>query len=155
MLARFRKDLSACYIALPTDRILAANHTTYAAVMRHEIGHCNGWPDDHKGARRMWVDQIKALPMSAGMQTVAGPTAAIPTDLVKRKEMVINAFKEAFPVPVNPRQLRHKRLGCPLVSNANSVVETRNTPPSPSGWPSSWPPPPPHRSACCRCPQPL
>lgn len=37
-------------VKLPDDQIRAAGHDP-AIFMRHELGHCNGWPANHKGAR--------------------------------------------------------------------------------------------------------
>jgi hypothetical protein len=31
-------------------------------VLRHELAHCNGWPADHKGARKVFVDSVKNMP---------------------------------------------------------------------------------------------
>jgi hypothetical protein len=40
-----------CHVFIASDEILKAVGWTYEAVRRHEIGHCNGWPADHPGAR--------------------------------------------------------------------------------------------------------
>jgi hypothetical protein len=42
-----------CHIALPQ----AENDERLIALMRrHEIGHCNGWPSNHAGGRRVEYD---------------------------------------------------------------------------------------------------
>jgi hypothetical protein len=40
-----------CKIFLVGDDVIAAGGITPEIAMRHEIGHCNGWPADHSGAR--------------------------------------------------------------------------------------------------------
>jgi hypothetical protein len=41
-----------CLIIMPTDAVLEAAGWTADIVLRHEIGHCNGWPAGHPNARR-------------------------------------------------------------------------------------------------------
>jgi hypothetical protein len=47
------QDRSAgkCVVIISDDRTLASIGLTSALAIRHEIGHCNGWGDDHRGAR--------------------------------------------------------------------------------------------------------
>jgi hypothetical protein len=40
-----------CWILIASDQALKARHQNYAAVLRHELAHCNGWPTDHKGGK--------------------------------------------------------------------------------------------------------
>jgi hypothetical protein len=40
-----------CVVYIATDDILKQAGWTYEVVMRHERGHCNGWPQSHSGAR--------------------------------------------------------------------------------------------------------
>src|SRR5262249_52544309 len=40
-----------CVIIVAQDEILQAQGWTYEIVKRHEVGHCNGFSKDHKGAR--------------------------------------------------------------------------------------------------------
>jgi hypothetical protein len=44
---------SVCHIYIAADEILNVAGWAYETVRRHEIGHCNGWPNDHAGARPM------------------------------------------------------------------------------------------------------
>lgn len=37
-----------CHVLIIADKELQAMGHTRRAVMRHEIGHCNGWPADHR-----------------------------------------------------------------------------------------------------------
>lgn len=39
-----------CIIVLPAyDPVIGVTNEFLALLMRHEIGHCNGWPADHAG----------------------------------------------------------------------------------------------------------
>jgi hypothetical protein len=48
-------SIKGCRIVIANKEIIEAAGYTYEAVMRHEIGHCNGWPGDHPNAR-LWED---------------------------------------------------------------------------------------------------
>lgn len=41
---------NTCTIWMPRDNLVSAE--VYHRLWRHEIGHCNGWPGHHPGARR-------------------------------------------------------------------------------------------------------
>jgi hypothetical protein len=40
-----------CIVIHATEAFIDASGLTLNLLMRHEIGHCNGWPSDHRGAR--------------------------------------------------------------------------------------------------------
>jgi len=40
-----------CKIVRRDEATINAKGYTLETVMRHEVGHCNGWPEDHAGAR--------------------------------------------------------------------------------------------------------
>src|SRR5262245_46702975 len=40
-----------CTIVIADDDILKAQGLNYQIVLRHEVGHCNNWPNSHAGAR--------------------------------------------------------------------------------------------------------
>ena len=40
-----------CRIIMPKEEIIESWGFSLATIYRHEIGHCNGWPGDHKAAR--------------------------------------------------------------------------------------------------------
>jgi hypothetical protein len=42
-----------CWIFLAPDEDIGAHGLTTELVLRHEIGHCNGWRHDHPGARAL------------------------------------------------------------------------------------------------------
>ena len=40
-----------CHIVIVDERIIKEQGWTRELMLRHEIGHCNGWPGDHPGQR--------------------------------------------------------------------------------------------------------
>lgn len=42
---------TACLIIMVRDEIMRARGSTTGLLLRHEIGHCNGWGGDHAGER--------------------------------------------------------------------------------------------------------
>lgn len=47
----FRMHSGGCLIVLAPDKDIREAGWTTELVRRHEIGHCNGWPSNHPGAR--------------------------------------------------------------------------------------------------------
>lgn len=45
------KSKGKCYIFMAEDDVIIQHHWTPEHALRHEIGHCNGWPKDHPGMR--------------------------------------------------------------------------------------------------------
>jgi hypothetical protein len=45
------RDQSECLIIMVSDEIIRAAGWTAEIVRRHEVGHCNGFPADHRGMR--------------------------------------------------------------------------------------------------------
>jgi hypothetical protein len=43
-------SLKGCRIVINSDEYLKKYGIPYDVVLRHELGHCNGWPSDHPGA---------------------------------------------------------------------------------------------------------
>ena len=41
---------ASCTIVLAPEADIKATGVPLDVIMRHELGHCNGWPGDHKGA---------------------------------------------------------------------------------------------------------
>jgi hypothetical protein len=62
--------IAVIYIAV--NELLNTGHGwTYEVIHRHEIGHCNGWPGSHAGARvrskmKKVLNQNRSSPGSAG-----------------------------------------------------------------------------------------
>jgi hypothetical protein len=46
-----------CLIVIVGDAVLARKLLSFEIIKRHEIGHCNGWGDDHAGARIWYPPQ--------------------------------------------------------------------------------------------------
>src|SRR5262249_38407791 len=47
----FQNGIDGRCVIMLAERDLIEDYTTREAAIRHEIGHCNGWGADHKGAR--------------------------------------------------------------------------------------------------------
>jgi hypothetical protein len=45
---------AACVIIIPTDDYIREHHQDPKSVIRHETGHCNGWPADHPRGVSKW-----------------------------------------------------------------------------------------------------
>src|SRR5262249_29568337 len=45
---------AACVIIIPTDDYIREHHQDPKSVIRHETGHCNGWPADHPRGESKW-----------------------------------------------------------------------------------------------------
>jgi len=54
------ETMSMCQIVMITDDIIAAAGWTPKIVLRHELGHCNGWPNDHRGARVLPAERTRS-----------------------------------------------------------------------------------------------
>jgi hypothetical protein len=50
-----RKDHSCTIHLGPYEKLIATGHT-FASIMRHELGHCNGWSAQHEQAQ--WVSSF-------------------------------------------------------------------------------------------------
>ena len=49
--ARRDETNNSCHIVIANDNIIREQKWTPELIMRHEIGHCNGWPGNHPGQR--------------------------------------------------------------------------------------------------------
>ena len=45
---------AACLIIMPSDSYLWEHHQDPKDTIRHETGHCNGWPGDHPNSQSKW-----------------------------------------------------------------------------------------------------
>jgi hypothetical protein len=45
----YRTHYSSCHITMATDEVITSRRLDPLEVFRHEQGHCNGWPFDHRG----------------------------------------------------------------------------------------------------------
>jgi hypothetical protein len=51
LLACSTRNHSSCIIVMVRDEIMRQRNWTTGMLLRHEMGHCNGWPGDHPGER--------------------------------------------------------------------------------------------------------
>jgi hypothetical protein len=51
LLACSQRNQDSCVIVLVKDEIMRQRQWTTGMLLRHEIGHCNGWGADHAGER--------------------------------------------------------------------------------------------------------
>ena len=56
-------DLKTCYLFILNDSGLRRNHIPWAFVLRHELGHCNGWSKDHENKRKVQMVDVKTPPL--------------------------------------------------------------------------------------------
>lgn len=45
------RNAQSCVIVMVADEVMRSWNWTTGMLLRHEIGHCNGWPGDHQGQR--------------------------------------------------------------------------------------------------------
>jgi len=63
LLACSKRNNSSCIIVMVKDEVMRERQWTTGMLLRHEIGHCNGWGEDHAGERGIsfptshWVHQ--------------------------------------------------------------------------------------------------
>jgi hypothetical protein len=51
LLACTLRNQHSCVIVLVNDEVMRKRNWTTGMLLRHEMGHCNGWPADHAGER--------------------------------------------------------------------------------------------------------
>src|SRR5262249_31157927 len=50
-----------CLIIILEDSLIVQSGWTTDIIFRHERGHCNSWPGDHKGSRMADNDEMKMM----------------------------------------------------------------------------------------------
>jgi hypothetical protein len=50
-----RPGTTSCQLILVRDEVIRQYGWTTELMMRHEVGHCNGWPQAHPGQRPRWA----------------------------------------------------------------------------------------------------
>jgi len=53
--ARMVRGQNWCQIVIVDDWLLQQFRWSYEGALKHEMAHCNGWPEDHPGMK--WVKQ--------------------------------------------------------------------------------------------------
>jgi hypothetical protein len=61
---------NSCDIYIVNDILIKAHNTIFSVVLRHELGHCNGWPAAHPNPRRLDAEHPLEMPLPAGTQTL-------------------------------------------------------------------------------------
>jgi hypothetical protein len=51
LLACSRRNEWSCVIVMVRDEVMRERNWSTGMLLRHEIGHCNGWGADHEGQR--------------------------------------------------------------------------------------------------------
>jgi hypothetical protein len=62
----------ACLIILVDDEVMRKRGWTTGLLLRHEMGHCNGWPGDHPGERGLTAPSTHWVPEHERPRTVDG-----------------------------------------------------------------------------------
>ena len=63
----------SCVIIMVDDVVMRTRGWNTGVVLRHEIGHCNGWPEDHPGQRELPWPTTLIIPRSAAPIPVPEP----------------------------------------------------------------------------------
>jgi len=71
-----------CYIFVLTDQALKTIGSNYAIVLRHELAHCNGWPEDHAGGKKVSMATRVEMPKLPAFRylVLSPPTICITPD---------------------------------------------------------------------------
>jgi hypothetical protein len=61
-----------CHIYMLSDKAVKAEGRNPTIILRHELGHCNGWGRDHAGGRKVFVDDysVKAPELPKATKTI-------------------------------------------------------------------------------------
>jgi hypothetical protein len=51
-------DGSACHLLIVNDKVIRSNHGSWAFTLRHELGHCNGWTQEHERKRKVEIKDV-------------------------------------------------------------------------------------------------
>ena len=54
LLACSQRNLNSCVIVLARDEVMRQRYWTTGLLLRHEMGHCNGWTQAHEGQRSVY-----------------------------------------------------------------------------------------------------
>jgi hypothetical protein len=59
-----------CEIYVVNDSVLKRYDVAYSALLAHELGHCNGWSDDHPNGKVVAVSREAEVKLAPGTQTL-------------------------------------------------------------------------------------
>jgi len=65
-------DHKTCYLFIANDDVIRRNRGSYAFTVRHELGHCNGWTQNHEGKRQAPINSV-------GMPTLPKDVEILPS----------------------------------------------------------------------------
>ena len=57
-------DTKSCVIIMVEDEVMRRRGWTSGLLLRHEMGHCNGWTQAHEGQRPVYSDGSHWVPAS-------------------------------------------------------------------------------------------
>ena len=77
MLACSVRNARSCLIVMVDDVIMRKRGWNTGLILRHERGHCNGWPGDHPGERPLitsthWVPESERVRLSPQEMVIKG-----------------------------------------------------------------------------------
>jgi hypothetical protein len=76
----------SCIIVMVKDEVMRTRSWTTGMLLRHEMGHCNGWGADHAGERSVtWPTTHWAYPNERVRLPTPRPKSAFPDMTVKAK----------------------------------------------------------------------
>ena len=64
-------DGSACHLFIANDNVLRSHHVPWAFVLRHELGHCNGWTIKHETNRKAEIKGCRNAAIAKGYINLA------------------------------------------------------------------------------------
>jgi len=73
-------NATRCEVYIVNDRGLKALGMNYALTLRHELAHCNGWPGDHPGGKKVPIDtrvEMPKLPASTRILPAYPPVVCV------------------------------------------------------------------------------
>jgi hypothetical protein len=80
LLACTLRNLNSCVIVLVNDEVMRKRSWTTGMLLRHEMGHCNGWPGDHPGERAIswptthWAPEAQRVKIPLPVERPTGVT---------------------------------------------------------------------------------
>jgi hypothetical protein len=61
-------DTKSCVIIMVEDEVMRRRGWTTGLLLRHEMGHCNGWTQAHEGQRPVYSGGSHWVPGSRGLR---------------------------------------------------------------------------------------
>jgi len=62
MIACSQRNAKSCLIIMVRDEVMRQRGYSTGIILRHEIGHCNGWGQDHTGLQPLFVGDTRWAP---------------------------------------------------------------------------------------------